>query len=109
MSIISWFGASSRDLKPHLGIVSARKINVTQTKKAIVIFVPKLQHQRWQKLQDKLVRELEKKFSDEHVLFIAQRPSLGTSDELDIGFNNNTSNIRQPYVKERGKHLQIFK
>eukprot|EP01083_Nonionella_stella_P275933 937247_1 len=68
--------ASSKDLKPHLrdlGIVSARKINVTQTKKAIVIFVPKLQHQRWQKLQDRLVRELEKKFSDEDVLFIAQR------------------------------------
>ena len=68
--------ASSRDLKPHLrdlGIVSARKINITQTKKAIVIFVPKLQHQKWQKLQDRLVRELEKKFSDEDVLFIAQR------------------------------------
>merc|ERR1712129_244906 len=68
--------ASSRDLKPHLrdlGIVSARKIAVTSTKKAIVIFVPKLQHQKWQKLQDRLVRELEKKFSDEDVLFIAQR------------------------------------
>merc|ERR1719297_54627 len=55
--------ASSKDLKPHLrdlGIVSARKIQVNQTKKAIVIFVPKLQHQRWQKLQDRLVRELEK-------------------------------------------------
>lgn len=68
--------ASSRDLKPHLrdlGIVSARKINITTTKKAIVIFVPKLQHQKWQKLQDRLVRELEKKFSDEDVLFIAQR------------------------------------
>merc|ERR1719297_484659 len=61
--------ASSRDL----GIVSARKINVTSTKKAIVIFVPNLQHQRWQKLQDRLVRELEKKFSDEDVIFIAQR------------------------------------
>jgi len=68
--------ASSRDLKPHLrdlGIVSARKIQVTPTKKAIVVFVPKLQHQKWQKLQDRLVRELEKKFSDEDVLFIAQR------------------------------------
>merc|ERR1712154_237581 len=68
--------ASSKDLKPHLrdlGIVSARKIQVNQNKKAIVIFVPKLQHQRWQKLQDRLVRELEKKFSDEDVIFIAQR------------------------------------
>ena len=68
--------ASSRDLKPHLrdlGIVSARKFNISATKKAIVIFVPKLQHQKWQKLQDRLVRELEKKFSDEDVLFVAQR------------------------------------
>merc|ERR1712154_416501 len=66
--------ASSKDLKPHLrdlGIVSARKIQVNQNKRAIVIFVPKLQHQRWQKLQDRLVRELEKKFSDEDVIFIA--------------------------------------
>ena len=52
--------------------MSARKINITATKKAIVIFVPKVQHQKWQKLQD-IVRELEKKFSDEDVLFIAQR------------------------------------
>eukprot|EP00484_Ammonia_sp_Unknown_P002605 CAMPEP_0197052848 /NCGR_PEP_ID=MMETSP1384-20130603/27252_1 /TAXON_ID=29189 /ORGANISM="Ammonia sp." /LENGTH=264 /DNA_ID=CAMNT_0042485659 /DNA_START=32 /DNA_END=826 /DNA_ORIENTATION=+ len=68
--------ASSKDLKPHLrdlGIVSARKIPVTATKKAIVIFVPNLQHARWQKLQDRLVRELEKKFNDEDVIFIAQR------------------------------------
>eukprot|EP01084_Bolivina_argentea_P090542 163136_1 len=68
--------ASSRDLKPHLrdlGIVSARRIQITDKKRAIVIFVPKLQHDRWQKLQDRLVRELEKKFSDEDIIFIAQR------------------------------------
>mmetsp|Transcript_24999 Transcript_24999/g.39708 ORF Transcript_24999/g.39708 Transcript_24999/m.39708 type:complete len:275 (+) Transcript_24999:93-917(+) len=68
--------ASSADLKPHLrnlGIVSAREINVSPTKKAICIFVPHHQHSQWQKLQDRLVRELEKKFSDQDVLFLAQR------------------------------------
>jgi small subunit ribosomal protein S7e len=68
--------ASSKELKPHLrklGIVSARRISVTPTKTAIVIFVPFSQNKQWKKLQDRLVRELEKKFSNEDVLFIAQR------------------------------------
>ena len=68
--------ASSKDLKPHLrdlGIASAREIVVSPTKKATVIFVPFHQHQKWQKLQDRLVRELEKKFQNQDVLFIAQR------------------------------------
>mmetsp|Transcript_22742 Transcript_22742/g.36516 ORF Transcript_22742/g.36516 Transcript_22742/m.36516 type:complete len:287 (-) Transcript_22742:53-913(-) len=68
--------ASNKDLKHHLrhlGIVMVREIAITPTKKAIVIFVPYKQHARWQKLQDRLVRELEKKFSDQEVLLIAQR------------------------------------
>ena len=68
--------ASSRDLKPFLrdlGIVSAREMVVSPNKKAVVIFVPFHQHSRWKKLQDRLVRELEKKFSEQDVLFIAQR------------------------------------
>jgi len=68
--------ASSKDLKPHLrdlGIVSAREIQVNPTKKATVVFVPYRQHKKWQKLQDRLVRELEKKFQNQDVLFVAQR------------------------------------
>jgi len=68
--------ASNKDLKPNLrdlGIVAAREIEITPTKKAIVIFVPFIQHTRWQKIQDRVVRELEKKFSGQEVIFVAQR------------------------------------
>ena len=43
-----------------------------QNKKAIVIFVPVPQLRAYQKIQTRLVRELEKKFSGKHVVFIAQ-------------------------------------
>merc|ERR1712121_423893 len=45
-------------------------------KKAIVIFVPVPQQKAFQKIQARLVRELEKKFSGKHVVFIAQRRIL---------------------------------
>merc|ERR1712098_317246 len=45
-------------------------------KKAIVIFVPVPQLKAFQKHQPRLVRELEKKFSGKHVVFIAQRRIL---------------------------------
>ena len=45
-------------------------------KKAIVIFVPVPQLKAFQKQQPRLVRELEKKFSGKHVVFIAQRRIL---------------------------------
>jgi len=45
-------------------------------KKAIIIFVPVPQLRSYQKIQTRLVRELEKKFSGKHVVFIAQvRPN----------------------------------
>jgi len=68
--------ASNKDLKPalrDLGIVASREIQITPAKKAIVIFVPYIQHTRWQKIQDRVVRELEKKFSGQEVVFVAQR------------------------------------
>merc|ERR1711887_401634 len=43
---------------------------------AIVIFVPVPQLKQFQKIQTRLVRELEKKFSGKHVVFIAQRRIL---------------------------------
>lgn len=42
------------------------------SKKAIVIFVPVPQLKTFQKIQVRLVRELEKKFSGRHVVFVAQ-------------------------------------
>ena len=58
--------------------VAFQEIDV-QNKKAIVIFVPVPQLRAYQKIQTRLVRELEKKFSGKHVIFIAQ---VGYLDEV---------------------------
>ncbi|KAI9717789.1 MAG: 40S ribosomal protein S7 [Candelaria pacifica] len=62
-------------LRP-LQFVSAREIEVGHGKKAIVIFVPVPLLQGFHKVQQRLTRELEKKFSDRHVLLLASRRIL---------------------------------
>merc|ERR1712002_500662 len=67
------------DLKSQLRelhVTAAKEVDVGSGKKAIVIFVPVLQLKAFQKIQTRLVRELEKKFSGKHVVFIAQRRIL---------------------------------
>ena len=59
----------------ELNITAAKEVEV-QGKKAIVIFVPVPQLKAFQKIQTRLVRELEKKFSGKHVVFIAQQRIL---------------------------------
>ncbi|CDQ84036.1 unnamed protein product [Oncorhynchus mykiss] len=72
------------DMKAQL-----RELNITAAKarilycmsfggsrKAIIIFVPVPQLKSFQKIQVRLVRELEKKFSGKHVVFVAQRRIL---------------------------------
>ncbi|XP_025109846.1 40S ribosomal protein S7-like [Pomacea canaliculata] len=66
------------DLKASLHelyITGAKEIDV-QGKKAIIIMVPVPQLRAYQKIQTRWVRELEKKFSGKHVVFIAQRRIL---------------------------------
>lgn len=62
-------------LRP-LQFVSAREIEVGHGKKAIVIFVPVPSLQGFHRVQQRLTRELEKKFSDRHVLILASRRIL---------------------------------
>lgn len=62
-------------LRP-LQIVSAREIEVGHGKKAIVIFVPVPLLQGFHRVQQRLTRELEKKFSDRHVIILASRRIL---------------------------------
>uniref|UniRef100_A0A3P9KC18 40S ribosomal protein S7 n=1 Tax=Oryzias latipes TaxID=8090 RepID=A0A3P9KC18_ORYLA len=67
------------DLKAQLrelNITAAKEIEVGSSRKAIIIFVPVPQLKSFQKIQVRLVRELEKKFSGKHVVFIAQRRIL---------------------------------
>uniref|UniRef100_A0A8D3CL50 40S ribosomal protein S7 n=1 Tax=Scophthalmus maximus TaxID=52904 RepID=A0A8D3CL50_SCOMX len=65
-------GAGLRD---HTAFV-LYEIEVGGSRKAIIIFVPVPQLKSFQKIQVRLVRELEKKFSGKHVVFIAQRRIL---------------------------------
>lgn len=70
---------SSADFKADLQglhIVAAKEVDVSGGRKAIVIFVPFKQLRDYHKIQPKLVRELEKKFSGKHVMIIGQRTIL---------------------------------
>ncbi|MBQ5154011.1 hypothetical protein EGM85_12225, partial [Macrococcus caseolyticus] len=62
---------------------SAREIPTGQGKYAIVIFVPvpQLIHiQKAQQKQQRLIRELEKKFADRHIVFLGERRILPKPD-----------------------------
>merc|ERR1739836_227103 len=60
----------------ELHVTAVKEVNAAGGKKAIVIFVPVPQLKAFQKIQSRLVRELEKKFSGKHVVFIAHRRIL---------------------------------
>merc|ERR1712048_789826 len=69
----------SSDLKAalkELHITAAKEVDCAGGKKSIVVFVPVPQLKAFQKIQTRLVRELEKKFSGKHVVFVAQRRIL---------------------------------
>merc|ERR1712165_148112 len=69
---------TNSDLKAQLRelyITGAREVEV-QGKTAIIISIPPPQLRAYQKIQARLVRELEKKFSGKHVVFIAMRRIL---------------------------------
>ena len=62
-----------------LYITSAKEVDVSGAKKAIVVFVPFRLLKSYHKIQQRLVRELEKKFSGRHVVIVAQRTILGAT------------------------------
>lgn len=67
--------ASLRDLY----ISAAKDVECGGGRKAIVIYIPFKLSKSFQKIQKRLIRELEKKFSGRHVILIAQRTILGKS------------------------------
>lgn len=52
------------------------QVDIGHGRKAVVVFVPVPLLKQFHKVQSRLVRELEKKFSDRHVIFVAQRKIL---------------------------------
>ncbi|CAO1636667.1 unnamed protein product [Sympodiomycopsis kandeliae] len=76
-----------------LQIAAAKEVDVKGGKKAIVIFVPIPQLKAFHKIQQRLTRELEKKFSDRHVIFVGQRRILGKP--------GRRSRVKQPRPRSR--------
>uniref|UniRef100_A0A7S1C3R4 40S ribosomal protein S7 n=1 Tax=Bicosoecida sp. CB-2014 TaxID=1486930 RepID=A0A7S1C3R4_9STRA len=62
-----------------LYITAAREVDVDESKKAIILFVPHKLLPKYHKVQKALVEELEKKFSGAHVVIIAQRTMFKAS------------------------------
>ncbi|KAF8366937.1 rps-7 [Pristionchus pacificus] len=69
---------SSSEIKNQLRelfIVGVKEVEIGN-KKSVIVYVPYPQLKQFQKIQSRLVRELEKKLGGKHVLFIARRRIL---------------------------------
>lgn len=87
---------TNTDLKHDLRglqFASAKLIDVGHSRKAIVIFVPVPLLPLWHKIHLKLIRELEKKLSDKHVLVVAQRRIMSKP--------KRNSRVKQPRPRSR--------
>jgi len=86
---------TSQELKSELRdltFVSTKEFDVGNTgKKSIVIFVPFRLLKSYHRIQVRLIRELEKKFSGKHVLIIAQRRILRKTSK-----NNHKKHQKRP-------------
>jgi small subunit ribosomal protein S7e len=77
---------TSSELKASLRniyITAAKEVDCGSGKKAIILYVPFKLLKSVNKIHQKLVRELEKKFSGRQVLFIGQRTILGKGYSRD--------------------------
>eukprot|EP00466_Bigelowiella_natans_P016850 jgi/Bigna1/92634/estExt_fgenesh1_pm.C_440020 len=73
---------TSKDLSAELKslyISSVKEVQLEDKRSALLVFVPYPLHKKFKDIQSRLTRELEKKFNDKHVLFIAQRTVLSKS------------------------------
>merc|ERR1711966_31266 len=67
---------NNEELRPtlkNLHIVAAREVAVNKSTAAIVVFVPYRLRDLFRKNQVRLVNELEKKFSGQHIVLVAKR------------------------------------
>ncbi|RII24774.1 hypothetical protein CUC08_Gglean011787 [Alternaria sp. MG1] len=69
---------------------SLRPLQFVSAREAIVIFVPVPLLSGWHKAQQRLTRELEKKFSDRHVLIVASRRILPRPKRSNRSRTNQT-------------------
>jgi small subunit ribosomal protein S7e len=77
-----------------LQITQAKEVEVGGGRVAIVLYVPVPQLKDFHKVQQRLVRELEKKFSGRHVVIVAQRTILPTNINRKSGSTGPRSRSR---------------
>jgi len=77
-----------------LFITSAAEVDVGNGRKAVIIHVPFRLLKAFHRIQQRLIRELEKKFSGKHVTIIAQRRILPRE-----GKKNRTSKQARPFSR----------
>merc|ERR1712176_758280 len=63
----------------NLYITAAKEVECSGGAKAIILYVPYKLLKSYNKIHQRLVRELEKKFSGRHVMIVGQRTILGKS------------------------------
>jgi len=77
---------NASDIKSDLEVlhfVAAKELSIPGGKKAIILFVPLKLLQNYRKVQVRLVRELEKKFSGKNVVIIPQRKIIHKETKVD--------------------------
>ncbi|KAG7253909.1 hypothetical protein CRUP_022388 [Coryphaenoides rupestris] len=94
------------DLKAQLrelNITAAKEIDVGSSRKAIIIFVPVPQLKSFQKIQVRLVRELEKKFSGKHVVFIGteEDPSQAHQEKAASRISRSVPGVKMSSATQR--------
>jgi small subunit ribosomal protein S7e len=85
------------DMKAELQdlfITSAKEVEVSSNRKAIIIHVPFRLLKNFHRIQQRLIRELEKKFSGKHVTIVAHRRILPRE-----GRKNRTNKQMRPFSR----------
>mmetsp|Transcript_37336 Transcript_37336/g.88253 ORF Transcript_37336/g.88253 Transcript_37336/m.88253 type:complete len:196 (+) Transcript_37336:15-602(+) len=88
---------AQNDMKADLQdlyITSAKEVEVSAGRKAVIIHVPFRLLKSFHRIQQRLIRELEKKFSGKHVCIIAQRRILPRE-----GRKNRTQKQKRPFSR----------
>lgn len=69
-------GADLRTLQ----VYGAREVDLPNGRKAVVVVVPVPQLKQWRRIQSRVTRELEKKFSDKQVVLVGFRRIVGKTN-----------------------------
>eukprot|EP00878_Enallax_costatus_P038504 GHUV01043779.1.p1 GENE.GHUV01043779.1~~GHUV01043779.1.p1 ORF type:complete len:152 (-),score=51.10 GHUV01043779.1:163-618(-) len=103
--------ATNNELKSDLRdlyITAAKEIDVAGSRKAIIVHVPYRLLKNFHKIQQRLVRELEKKFSGKDVVLVANRRILPPSSSIKAKRPRSRTLTAVRDGQKRGYHEQFW-